>query len=338
VARDQRDGDRDGSLVRRATRGRERPRFRSRALRAVAARRVARPRDRRRLRAGLDLQAHHGSRGAREREGHDREPLPHPRPDHGRRSHDPQRRGRLHARHRRERVDGRRRRVLAQRRRGRDRPRDRIARDVGRDRALRLRQADRGRAGRREPGDRPAARQLERLVVGDDRLRPGDLGRAVGDGARLLRDRERWAVAAPADRPRAREHQRRHALQLRPGDRRARDLGAHRGDAARLPARGRRARDRQPDRPRPRLDDGREDGDGADRRARRVRARRLRQLVHRDDPGRGATLRDPGEDRPPARRLLRRDGRRPGLRRAGIMPAATPTRLVRHAPAAKQRR
>ena len=62
VERAQRHGDRDGPVDRRTARGRERPRLRARALRRVPARRVARPRDQRRVRAGLDVQADHRRR------------------------------------------------------------------------------------------------------------------------------------------------------------------------------------------------------------------------------------------------------------------------------------
>ena len=86
------------------------------------------------------------------------------------------------------------------------------------------------------------------------------------------------------------------------------------------PARGRRLRNRQPERARPGLHDRRQDGHGPGRRKRPLRTGRIRRFVHRLRPGRSAALRDLREDRTAARRVLRRRRRRADFRRRSRAP------------------
>ena len=117
----QRDGDGDGRAHGRDLGDGQRAGLRSQPLRRIERKCVARPRGRRRLRAGLDVQADHRGGRARERQGDDEVALPGARSARRRRPYDPQRRGRLHGRLGEHRVARRHRRVLAQRRRRRSR-------------------------------------------------------------------------------------------------------------------------------------------------------------------------------------------------------------------------
>ena len=98
VERGQRHRDRDGPVDRRTARRRQRAGLRAGAVPRVPARRVARPRGDRCVRAGLDVQADHRGRRARERQVHDGVALSGARRARSRRPHDPQRRGRLDGR------------------------------------------------------------------------------------------------------------------------------------------------------------------------------------------------------------------------------------------------
>ena len=151
------------------------------------------------------------------------------------------------------------------------------------DRPIRLREDHRHRLPGREPGHRPAGRQVVRLHDRQRPDRPGDRRHPDPDGVRVRRAREPRRVAAAAPRrPRAgtqagegRPPARRHADDRARADGDApgrRLLGGHRrrGGGAGLPGRGQ-------DRNR-----------GEARLARRLLGHELRRLVRRDRPGQRA--------------------------------------------------
>ena len=232
----ERHGDRDGSVDRRAAGGRQHARLRSGAFRRVVARRVARPRGQRRVRAGLDVQAR-SPRRPRSRAASVTLDARFPARDahRGRRTHDPQRRGRHDGRDigSSESIED----IIAY---SHNVGAAEVGLAIGQsamyrdDRSVRFRRPDRRRAARRElRASSPPPSEWSGIVAGDDLVRSRDLDDADRADARLRGDRERRAARAPAHRPRDRGPRRQGRAPVRPPSSNAASCRSDGGDAAR---------------------------------------------------------------------------------------------------------
>ena len=170
--------DRHGPARRRAARARQLAAGERQRARRRPRLRAPEPRDRRHLRARLDVQGVHRRRRARGERGHARDRVQPRADDHGRRPRD-RRVAPARLRHAQHAPDPR---AVLQRRRDHDRPaaRRQGLRPVGA--PLRLRPADRDRPPGRGAGHRAPARALLRLLDGQPADRPGHRGHADADG------------------------------------------------------------------------------------------------------------------------------------------------------------